>query len=68
MLTPDLLCNRLPVTAVALTRDDKTAFAVSKDGALVKLDIETGTRRATLVLGGSVPPQLWRLACPRRLA
>ena len=38
--------RRLPVTAVALTRDDRTAFAVSKDGALVELDIETGTRQA----------------------
>jgi hypothetical protein len=26
-------CHRLPVTAVALTADDTTAFTVSKDGA-----------------------------------
>ena len=42
--------TRLPVTAVALTRDDKTAFAVSKDGSLIELDIQTGTRRAALAL------------------
>jgi hypothetical protein len=27
-------------------RDDRKGFAVSKDGALVELDIETGTRQA----------------------
>ena len=46
---------RLPVTALALTRDDQKAFAVSKDGGLVELDIETGTRQAPLLPCSNCP-------------
>ena len=35
---------RLPVTAMAVTSDDTTAFSVSKDGSIFRMDIETGTR------------------------
>ena len=35
---------RLPVTAMAVTSDDTTAFSVSKDGSIFRMDIETGAR------------------------
>lgn len=37
--------HRLPVTATALTHDDRTVFSVSKDGTILRHDIETGTRQ-----------------------
>lgn len=36
--------HRLSVTGVALTTDDATAFSVSKDGAVLRWDVETQTR------------------------
>ena len=35
---------RLPVTALALSNDDRKAYSVSKDGSIVELDIETEVR------------------------
>lgn len=37
--------HRLPVTATALTTDDRTIFSVSKDGSIFQFDVETGKRR-----------------------
>ncbi len=37
-----LLQLRLPVTALALTADDTTAYSVSKDGSIVSMDVESG--------------------------
>lgn len=37
--------HKLPVTAIALTRDDATVFSVSKDGSIMELDVETGKRQ-----------------------
>lgn len=37
--------HRLAVTAVALTPDDRTVFSVSKDGAILQYDVETGARQ-----------------------
>ena len=34
----------LPVTATALTHDETTVFAVSKDGSIFQYDVETGKR------------------------
>ncbi len=36
--------HRLPATALALSSDDRTAFSVSKDGSILKFDVETGRR------------------------
>ena len=49
MLTPGVIC-RLPVTALALSNDDRQAYSVSKDGTIVELDIETGVRCAVALL------------------
>lgn len=38
-----LKCHRHPVTAVALTSDEATAYSVSKGGTIVATDVETGT-------------------------
>lgn len=37
--------HRLPVTAIALTRDDAKVFSVSKDGSIMELDVESGKRQ-----------------------
>ena len=39
---------RLPVTALALSNDDRRAYSVSKDGSIIELDVETGTRWAPI--------------------
>jgi ribosomal RNA-processing protein 9 len=36
--------HKLPVTALALSDDDATAWSASKDGALFRWDVETGAR------------------------
>lgn len=36
--------RRLPVTALALSNDDRRAYSVSKDGTIVELDVESGVR------------------------
>jgi ribosomal RNA-processing protein 9 len=36
--------HKLPVTALALSDDDTTAWSASKDGALFRWDVETGAR------------------------
>jgi hypothetical protein len=38
--------HKRAVTGVTLTEDDATAFSVSKDGALVRWDVETGDKDA----------------------
>jgi len=38
--------HRLPVTALALSGDDSACFSASKDGAVVRWDVETGARQA----------------------
>jgi len=43
--------HRLSVTGVALTADDATGFSVSKDGAVLRWDIET-QKRAKMLLPG----------------
>ncbi|EFN55906.1 hypothetical protein CHLNCDRAFT_22742 [Chlorella variabilis] len=37
--------HRLSVTAVALTADERTVFSVSKDGAILEHDVESGARQ-----------------------
>ena len=37
---------RLPVTALAVTSDDASAYSVSKDGSIFCTDIESGSRQA----------------------
>jgi WD40 repeat protein len=37
--------HRLSVTAVALTSDERTVFSVSKDGAILQHDVESGQRQ-----------------------
>ncbi|KAI3437620.1 hypothetical protein D9Q98_000072 [Chlorella vulgaris] len=37
--------HRLPVTAVALSADEQTVYSVSKDGAILQHDVETGQRQ-----------------------
>lgn len=32
------------VTAVALTHDDAVVYSVGKDGAIIRLDVESGAR------------------------
>ena len=34
------------MTALAVTADDTRAFSVSKDGSIIQMDIESGTRCA----------------------
>ena len=36
------------MTALAVTSDDATAYSVSKDGSIYRLDIESGARQALL--------------------
>ena len=36
--------HRLSVTGLALTADDTTAYSVSKEGGIVRWDVETGAR------------------------
>jgi len=36
--------HRLPVTAIALTFDDRKVFSVSKDGSIMELDVESEKR------------------------
>ena len=36
--------HKLSVTAVALSSDDSTLFSVSKDGAILRTDVESGQR------------------------
>lgn len=36
--------HRLAVTGLALTHDDSTAYSVSKDGAIIRWDVESGAR------------------------
>lgn len=47
--------HRLSVTGVALTADDTTGFSVSKDGAVLRWDIETQKRAKMLLPGGARP-------------
>eukprot|EP00958_Prasinococcus_capsulatus_P004107 scaffold382_cov380-Prasinococcus_capsulatus_cf.AAC.21 len=37
--------QQLPVTSVALTRDESTCYVGSKDGTILQVDIESGQRR-----------------------
>jgi ribosomal RNA-processing protein 9 len=49
--------HRLSVTAIALSHDDATVYSVSKDGAVLRHDVESGVRRAEpLAWGGA---QAW---------
>ncbi len=32
------------VTALALTQDDATVYSVGKEGSIIRLDVETGSR------------------------
>lgn len=36
--------HRLPLTCLALSHDDRTAFTASKDGSIIQYDIETGKK------------------------
>lgn len=45
--------HRLPVTATALTTDDRTIFSVSKDGSIFQFDVETGKRRRFGIAGAA---------------
>jgi len=36
--------HKLPVTAIAMTGDDTTAFTASKDGTIVQWDVESGAK------------------------
>eukprot|EP00887_Chlorella_sp_A99_P001865 scaffold19.g1865.t1 len=47
-----LRVHRLPVTAVALSPDDRTCYSVSKDGGIIRCDVETGKRTALQRGGG----------------
>ena len=38
-------CHTLPVTATALTADDRTIFSVSKDGSIFQIDVESGKKQ-----------------------
>jgi len=40
--------HRLPVTCVALSADDSTAYSGSKDGSIIKWDIKAGTKLHTV--------------------
>ncbi len=46
---------QLSATCVALTEDDTTAFTGSKDGTLVRWDVESGKKLRLAVGGGSKP-------------
>eukprot|EP00201_Polytomella_parva_P003859 CAMPEP_0175072908 /NCGR_PEP_ID=MMETSP0052_2-20121109/20211_1 /TAXON_ID=51329 ORGANISM="Polytomella parva, Strain SAG 63-3" /NCGR_SAMPLE_ID=MMETSP0052_2 /ASSEMBLY_ACC=CAM_ASM_000194 /LENGTH=410 /DNA_ID=CAMNT_0016340545 /DNA_START=20 /DNA_END=1248 /DNA_ORIENTATION=+ len=55
--------HRLALTSVALTSDDRTAFTVSKDGTLIKWDVETMSKSVLArpnAGSGSKPKQLLR--------
>ena len=42
--TCEVCLYRLSVTALAVAADDARAFTVSKDGSIIRMDIETGAR------------------------
>lgn len=52
--------HRLSPTALALSEDESTAYTVSKDGVILKWDVETMTR-TQLVRSGPLMmmPQRW---------
>lgn len=47
--------HALSVTSIALTTDDRTLFSVSKDGSLLRHDIESGARERLASHGESGP-------------
>lgn len=55
--------HELSATALALSLDGSTAFTVSKDGSILKWDVETG-RKLQLMRCGSARPR--RAVLPRR--
>ena len=53
-------CHRLPVTALALSNDDRRAYSVSKDGTIIELDVETGVRWGALYPDQAL--EYWRVS------